>query len=62
MVEADRYFATQKYAQCQQYCYDILQSEPSEAIQARCDMYLLREEVTPGHVVARAYVCDLQIV
>ena len=51
---ADRLFAAERYAECQQVCYDILHAQPSEAIQARCHMYLARGDMNPGYAAARA--------
>lgn len=52
-AEADRLFASGQYAECQQACYEVLEAHPSEAIQARCHMYLATEAVGPAEASNR---------
>ena len=53
-VHADQIFACGHYVECQQLCYNILQAQPSEAIQARCRMYLAGDAVGPEYASVRA--------
>ena len=52
---ADQLFAAGRYLQCQNICYEILQAQPSEAIAARCHMYLAMEIVGVEYASVRAY-------
>ncbi|KAK3724173.1 hypothetical protein LTR37_001298 [Vermiconidia calcicola] len=52
---ADHFYSTGEYSRCQELCYEILQAEPSEAIRARCHMYLATEGVGSEFASVRAY-------
>ncbi|RMY46634.1 hypothetical protein D0864_15214 [Hortaea werneckii] len=54
MVHAERSFATERYTECAEACYNALREKPSEAIQARCHMYLATEAVGPTEPSGRA--------
>ena len=54
MAAAERCFASKHYAECASICYKILHTEPSEAIRARCHMYLAIETVGPEKATGRA--------
>ena len=51
---AERSFDSERYAECASTCYEVLRAEPSEAIQARCHMYLAMEGVGPEEATGRA--------
>ncbi|KAK5128500.1 hypothetical protein LTR85_003168 [Meristemomyces frigidus] len=55
MADAERYFADERYEECAQKCYEILRGEVSEAIQAKCHMYMATEAVGPEEAAGRAY-------
>ena len=55
-TRADKFFTEADYPACADMCYEVLQAEPSEAIRAKCHMYLANENVGPGHASARACV------
>lgn len=53
MAMADRLFTDHRYSECRLVCYDILDAEPAEAIEARCHMYLAERDVNPESASAR---------
>ncbi|KAK4547741.1 hypothetical protein LTR36_000699 [Oleoguttula mirabilis] len=55
MTDAERYFADERYDECAQKCYAVVRAEVSEAIQAKCHMYLATEAVGPEEAAGRAY-------
>ncbi|KAK5131087.1 hypothetical protein LTR08_001305 [Meristemomyces frigidus] len=61
MAQAERFFASECYAECAQICYEVLRAEPSEAIQARCHMYLATEAVGSEEAAARAYYAGMAL-
>ncbi|KAI7241936.1 hypothetical protein KC330_g237 [Hortaea werneckii] len=54
MAHAERSFATERYTDCAEACYNALREKPSEAIQARCHMYLATEAAGPTEPSGRA--------
>ncbi|RMZ11910.1 hypothetical protein D0860_03200 [Hortaea werneckii] len=54
MAHAERSFATERYTECAEACYNALREKPSEAIRARCHMYLATEAVGPTEPSGRA--------
>lgn len=57
-AEADRLFVAMRFEECAGKCYVVLRPPaPSEAIQARCHMYLATETVGPEEPSQRASVC-----
>lgn len=54
MADAERFFAAERYKECAQKCYAILKADVSEAIQAKCHMYLATDAVGPEEAAGRA--------
>jgi hypothetical protein len=54
---AEKAYTQERYDHCADMCYEVLKGkdEPSEAIAARCHMYLATEEVGPGEAHGRLY-------
>lgn len=53
---AERLFAAEQYDECADMCYEVLKAVPipSEAIQAKCHMFLATEAVAPDEPSTRA--------
>ena len=54
-AKTDHLFLSLRYTECRDLCYEIVQAQPSEAVLARCHMYLATEAVGPGYPAGRAY-------
>lgn len=54
LAEAEHFYEDENFDACAQKCYEVLQAEPTEAIRARCHMYLATAAVGPELASGRA--------
>ena len=53
MTQADTLWALGGWDEYAEKCYQVLRVQPSEAIEAKCHMYLSTEEVGPKEMGGR---------